>query len=116
MIDQIQLEKFVLSIIIGVCEALKEKAVGIDEAEYLIFTPYSMKILKNLHLRKEIVNLIHMGTELEDIVEINSNEYNEQLDEIKVLAIKYLKEMSYCDFQKDKWIGFFEDIIKVVDV
>ncbi|UVJ08990.1 DUF3969 family protein [Staphylococcus aureus] len=62
-----QIEKFTLITIHGLFYQLKHDLISIENAEHIMFTPYIMEQLSSLNVNSEIIDLIHKGTELEDL-------------------------------------------------
>lgn len=60
-------EKMLLLAIIGSLEAMKNRAVTIDEVEKFIFSPRMIKVLREKKCDKKIVDIVEKGCELEDI-------------------------------------------------
>lgn len=63
-----QLEKYTLMTMHGLFNQLKLGIISIDNAEHLLFTPYMMETLSSLGVKPDIIDLIHKGTELEDLI------------------------------------------------
>ncbi|WP_151821996.1 DUF3969 family protein, partial [Acinetobacter oleivorans] len=61
------LEKLILLINLGVLYSLKNNYIDINEAEYFLYTPYMLRLLKENNCSIDLINIIHKGTELEDI-------------------------------------------------
>ncbi|EOR47907.1 hypothetical protein M140OLGA_1873 [Staphylococcus aureus subsp. aureus 112808A] len=55
----------------GLFNQLKLGIISIDNAEHTLFTPYMMETLSSLGVKRDIINLIHKGTELEDFAAFN---------------------------------------------
>lgn len=87
-----QLEKLVLLNIIGIVNSLKENLITIEEAEKIIFSPYVMDLANTKGLSKELIDIIHMGTELEDIESLIPEQLDESLDQIKNKSNKLLQK------------------------
>lgn len=61
------LEKLILLINLGVLYSLKNNYIDINEAEYFLYTPYMLRLLKENNCSIDLINIIHKGTELEDL-------------------------------------------------
>lgn len=66
-----QLEKYTLMTMHCLFNQLKLGIISIDNAEHTLFTPYMMETLSSLGVKRDIINLIHKGTELEDFAAFN---------------------------------------------
>ncbi|MDM5296783.1 DUF3969 family protein [Bacillus pumilus] len=86
------LDKIVAIQILGVITALEEDVLTIEEAEKIIFSPRTMDVLKASGASELLLNLLHLGTELEDIESLIPHELDTSLDEIKMLSIDLLKK------------------------
>lgn len=53
--------------ILGILEALKSESLSINLAEHLLFKPATMKVLKMNGYPQYLIDLIHAGTELDDV-------------------------------------------------
>ncbi len=60
-------ERLLCILNIGVAACLKEGLISIEESENFLYSPYSMELLKEAKLDSEIIDLIHLGSELEDV-------------------------------------------------
>ncbi|GAB6482513.1 DUF3969 family protein [Bacillus cereus group sp. MYBK71-2] len=87
-----QFEKMILINILGVLNALEEQLITIEEAEKIIFTPYTIDLLRSKKVSEEVLHVIYLGTELEDIYSLMPNELKDTLLEIKQLVLKLLQE------------------------
>lgn len=86
-----QIEKLLLINLLGVIESLILNLITLEEAEKILFTPYTIDILQKKQISKEIIDIIHLGTELEDILSIIPDKYNDNLLEMRRLIEKCLK-------------------------
>ncbi len=64
------LEKLILLINLGVLYSLKNNYIDINEAECFLYTPYMLRLLKENNCSIDLINIIHKGTELEDLGEL----------------------------------------------
>ena len=84
---------FVLIKIIGVTESLLKKAITIDEAEQIIFSPYYSEILKEQEISNEIIELIECGFEFEDVESLLPDSLDIEIQNIRDKALKILTLM-----------------------
>lgn len=101
-IDQ-NIEKIFLLLILGINKAINENLISLDEAEYLLYSPYVMGQI-NLITHSHLLDLIHRGTELEDIQQLVPDHFQEAIDQISLDAESTLKALPVLDPQKAKWV------------
>ncbi|AVP35559.1 DUF3969 family protein [Staphylococcus felis] len=94
-----QLEKFTLITIHGLFYQLKHNLISIENAEHIIFTPYMMEELSSLNVNSEIIDLIHKGTELEDLEAFDLS-VQETVSEFMKKTEKLLKNYQHVDFNE----------------
>ncbi|NJH86154.1 DUF3969 family protein [Staphylococcus agnetis] len=94
-----QLEKFTLITIHGLLYQLKNELISIENAEHIIFTPYIMEELSSLNVNSEIIDLIHKGTELEDLGAFNLS-VKEAVSEFMNTTEKLLKKYQHIEFNE----------------
>ena len=88
---------------VGICDALQDGKIDIEEAEHLLFTPYAMR--KTSCCDKRIVEIIHMGTELSDIQSLVPDEYEPTINRIRQLALSCLSSKTLNpDYDEKYWI------------
>ena len=95
-------EKFLLVLIIGILNSIKENAISIDEAEKILFLPGYVNDLKRLGIEKKIVKLVEFCCELEDISDIVPEKFKTELNKIIGMAINLLKQ--YPEEKKEYWL------------
>ena len=95
-------EKFLLVLIIGILNSIKEKAISIDEAEKILFLPGYVNDLKRIGIEKQIVKLVEFCCELEDISDIVPEKFKTELNKIIGMAINLLKQ--YPEEKKEYWL------------
>lgn len=86
------LEKVILINAIGLVEALNKNLITIEEAEKVLFSPYMMEQLEYINVSKPVLEVIHLGTELEDVNSIIPDKLAESLAEIKEKSLNLLEE------------------------
>ena len=74
---KIDLEKLILIVNLGVLHSLRNNYIDINEAEYFLYTPYMLRLLKENNYSIDLINMIHKGTELEDLKGLNIDFKNE---------------------------------------
>lgn len=89
--NTVELEKLLLINIIGLIEGLKKDLLTIEESEKVLFNPYTMDLLQSKGISKEILEIIHLGTELEDIESLIPEKLFESLIDIEHKSIAQLE-------------------------
>ena len=109
--DTSEYGRIISALVIGVGTALKEKTISFDEAEQYLFNPYIMEILKLIGVSKEVILLIHIGTELEDIYLLVPEHFDEALEEMIALAHEQMKSLPKTMDSSDKWFTVRSSVI-----
>lgn len=81
---------FVLIKLIGITEALLKKAITVDEAQYIIFSPYYTETLKKEEVDIEIIKLIESGFVLEDIESLLPDLLDTEISNMRDSALEIL--------------------------
>jgi len=68
--DLDQFKFFLNTLLLGGVTALLQKKANIDDIEYLMFGPKSIELLKLIPVESVYSDLIHQGTEIEDIASL----------------------------------------------
>jgi hypothetical protein len=96
-----QFEKLLAVLSLGLCVAIKHHAIEIEEAEQLLYSPFTMKKLNEMGTNKEIIKLIHAGTELEDLESLIPSELANTLSQMENHALQFL---SACPKTHPQWV------------
>lgn len=88
---QEKLEKIFAVNTIGIITSLQENVITIEEAEKMIFSPRTMDLMKSKGASEELLNILHLGTELEDVESLIPHKLNSSLEEIKKQCLKLLQ-------------------------
>lgn len=96
------LRKLVLVMTLGLCDALEERVLPIDEASHYLFSPRTMRLFGNDHEVKEI---IHLATEFEDLARLAPDALGEAIANVRKRALTALKNTPPCDYQQDSWLN-----------
>lgn len=96
----------VLVSIIGLLDSLKDGILSIDECEQYLFSPYSLDVLRRKGIDKRIIDIVHLGTELEDVESLRPEHLSTEIQELHASAKELLekikpKEMTYGE---KKWL------------
>ncbi|WP_020592813.1 DUF3969 family protein [Kiloniella laminariae] len=100
-------EKLMLIFSVGLCECLEAGVIEIVEAERLLYSPRVMDQLEEFGFSKGLINLIHMGTELEDIESLLPENLEEEFQNMKNHALKKLKKKPEVDYEITRWTEKF---------
>ena len=94
-------EKIILIAIIGNLEAVKNGGIALEEAEKFLFSPHIMEKLKRQGCDEKILELIMRGCELEDVVSLIPEKYNDIMEGMKQDALMLIKK--YEVFNESFW-------------
>jgi hypothetical protein len=89
--DRTEIARSVAVMSLGLCTAIVDGSVSLAEAELRLFNPRTLARLEALDLPGSIVDLVHLGTELEDVQRLLPDRFNESLAEIEALALAFLR-------------------------
>ena len=98
------IERFILISNIGLTAALKSGSISIQEAEKVLYTPYSVKKLENLEINEDVVMLVKLGCELEDVESLIPDKLKESIERINDVAIRLLSSIPTQIQTSKKWI------------
>ncbi|MGK7878257.1 MAG: DUF3969 family protein [Xenococcaceae cyanobacterium] len=105
--DKAEIERLISLISLGICAALKKGIVNLEAAESYLYSPYTIEQLKSLEVDQELIDLIHLGTELEDVESLIPEKLSDSICEIEVGTLKFLQSLcsgSSNDRSRKKWI------------
>ncbi|MFJ8529214.1 DUF3969 family protein [Bacillus sp. NPDC094106] len=92
MAKQPVLEKTILLFILSIVEGLKLKVVSLDEAHRYIFNLEVLELLMDRNIEDQVLELIHFGMGLEDILHVLPEELEQSIEELKWRCIQVLGE------------------------
>ena len=75
----------------------------IDDAERYLFNPHVLKLV-SAQLGNDVGDLVHLGTELEDVKSLMPDKLSAAIDAIEQGAANLLKSLSVPDV--NKWAGW----------
>ncbi|QSX06721.1 DUF3969 family protein [Sedimentibacter sp. zth1] len=84
-------EQLIAILELGLLTALEEKVMEIEDVEHLLFNPSTLNKLIDNSFDKEIVDVIHLGTELEDVQSLIPDKLDDNIFELKTKTIDILK-------------------------
>lgn len=93
--------------IIGLLDSLESGILAIEECEQYLFSPYTLEVLRKKGIDKRILDIVQLGTELEDIESLLPDELENEIKGLHDSAKKVLKEIKpkgifYGD---EKWLN-----------
>ena len=103
MISTTNLERIVLVMTVGLCEAIRSKKLSIDEAQGILFSPFTMDVL--MRRNSSVADVIHSCTELEDIQSLLPHRLLSNLDEFKEEALSLLASGHQWEFEEERWLS-----------
>ena len=102
--NRTEIELLISLLNLGLCAALNSGCLTIEEAEIYLYSPYTLEQLEKLGVDRELIDLIQLGTELEDVQSLISEKLGDSIEEIQVGTIKFLKSLALINVPKNKWI------------
>ena len=105
--DKPEIERLISIINLGICTALESGVLTLEEAESYLYSPYTIEQLEKLGVAQKLIDLVHLGTELEDIKSLLPDKLDSSIEEIKVETIEFLKSLnsnSSNRFPRKKWV------------
>ncbi len=91
---------------LGICAAIVGESLSIAEAESL-FNPHTLEQLETLGLASDLIEIVHLGTELEDVQSLIPERLSESLTEIEAKALTFLNSIdlsTQATFRVKSWI------------
>ena len=82
---------------LGLCAAIAANSLTIAEAEVALFNPGVLAQLEALGVGQELRDIVHLGTELEDVVSLAPERLGESVAEIQTLALEFLRSLGRRD-------------------
>jgi len=100
-----QIERLVTILSLGLSVAIKNQAIKINEAEQILYSPFTIARLNELGIDKKIINLIKVGMELEDLESLLPDELSKSLSRMEAQAVQLLAMSSETNPQLEKWLS-----------
>ena len=101
--------KFLLNtLLLGGVTSLLQKKANIDDIEYLMFGPKSIELLKLIPVEPVYSDLIHQGTEIEDIASLLPGELNNYLESLQEAILHNYQSISLSKQAPVKITLFFD--------
>jgi hypothetical protein len=102
-----QLERLLAVLSLGLSAALKHQVIALDEAEQLLYSPFTMTKLRELGGPHELLELIQAGTELEDLESLLPHDLTDSLTQMEHQALSLLATGEPSQPQLDKWLNHY---------
>jgi hypothetical protein len=103
--EQTRLQRLLALLSLGICDALADHQISIDEAEQLLFSPRSMRYCRNIGSLQDLIHLVDVGTELDPIQRLlPPMVFSKSLDEIRANARAVLSKTNSSDPQLEPWL------------
>ena len=99
-----RIERLLAILTLGICTAVEEELITLSEAERMVFSPCTMQLLEVVGASNATVNMIHMGTELDDIRSIIPDRYAASIKKLKDEAVKIVTNGEPASPELDSWL------------
>lgn len=107
--EQSNIVKLLTILSLGLTEGIRAKVVSIDDAQQLLYSPRTMKLLRELGCSEELIDLVHLGTELEDIESLLPERLADNLLQMSDSAMDALRKMPMICSEQSEW---YDEILK----
>lgn len=77
---------------LGICTAIVARSLSIEDAERRLFNPQVLARLTELELPEALIEIIHLGTELEDVQSLVPDRLSESLAQMQAKALAFLNQ------------------------
>jgi Protein of unknown function (DUF3969) len=92
MDDRSDVSQLVAVMSLGLCAAISGGSVSIEEAERRLFNPRVVEQLRGLGVSEVLIEIVHLGTELEDVQSLIPERLGESLAEMQVKTLDFLTQ------------------------
>jgi Protein of unknown function (DUF3969) len=102
-----EIERWVAVMSLGICAAIAKKGMSIEAAESRLFNPRTLAQLEKLGMTQNVLDILHLGTELEDIQSLAPERLRDSLEEIQAKALEILSQLEQSVLstsQIEQWI------------
>lgn len=89
-----QFKFFLNTLLLGGITALLQKKANIDDIEYLMFGPRSIELLKSIPIENIYSDIIHQGTEIEDIASLFPEKLDDYLESLQKTILHNYQSIS----------------------
>jgi len=101
--DKTEIERLLSILNIGLCVAIEQGTLSIETAEHYLYSPYTLEKLQELGVSPQLLQVVHLGTELEDVKSLLPEKLDESLAEMKDLSLEVLQTLSVTDADQ-QWV------------
>ena len=101
--DKTEIERLLAILQIGLCVALEQDILSIEDAERYVYSPYTLEKLEALGVSPQLQRLVQLGSELEDVASLLPEKLAESLAEIKQAALDILQDLP-AETTDQKWV------------
>jgi len=74
----------------GLVSAIENKAMDLEYAEKYLFNPYSLNKLIEAKADDMLIEIVHLGTELEVVKSLLPDRLNDEILDLKCKIVKYI--------------------------
>jgi Protein of unknown function (DUF3969) len=92
MDDRAEVSQMVAVMSLGMCTAIVAGSLSIEDAERRLFNPRVLSHLTELELPEALIEIVHLGTELEDVQSLIPDRLGDSLAQIQALALAFLNQ------------------------
>lgn len=87
---QEEIESFIAIYSLGLISALEEKVIELERAMQYVFNPYILGRLHKAKINKLLIEIVHLGTELEDVRSLIPDKFDENILDLKSRVVKFM--------------------------
>jgi hypothetical protein len=92
MDDRTEVSQMVAVMSLGMCTAIVAGSLSIEDAERRLFNPQVLARLTELELPEALIEIVHLGTELEDVQSLIPDRLGESLAQMQAKALAFLNQ------------------------
>jgi Protein of unknown function (DUF3969) len=92
MDDPAEVSQMVAVMSLGMCAAIVAGSLSIEDAERRLFNPQVLARLTELGLPEALIEIVHLGTELEDVQSLVPDRLDESLTQMQAKALAFLNQ------------------------
>ncbi len=95
-----------LIMVSGLLDNLRHEIISPQVSATALFSSFSLFLLENKNMKKEIMTIFEMGTELKELQNIDKELYFNKIEEMQVITRNLLKEYDF-DLYNGQWLANF---------
>lgn len=99
-----EFERIITIFQLGILTALECKLINIEESEAYLFNPYTLDMLKRNNINSNVIDITHLGSELEDIESLLPHKLQDNILELKKETINNFKQLKQPNLPIEKII------------